>query len=86
MRYINVIEINQSLGYRLCFALSGYHAFTGCDFTASFSRKGKVNPLKNMRKKAIAIKVFSQLGEKEAVNKKLIRDIEKSVKCMGRNS
>ena len=77
--YINVNEIYQSLGYRLCRALPGYHAFTRCDFTASFSRKGKVNPLKKLRKNAMTIKVFSELGEKETVDKKQIRDIEKFV-------
>ena len=41
-----------------------------CDFTASFSDKGKRNPLKKLRKNAMAIKVFSELGEKETVNKK----------------
>ena len=40
------------------------------DFTASFSRKGKVNPLKKLRKNAMATKVFSKLGEKETVNNK----------------
>ena len=45
----------------------GYLAFTGCDFTASFSCKGKVNLLK---KYAMAIKVFSEIEEKETVNKK----------------
>ena len=46
-------EINQSIGYRLCCALSGYHAFTGCDFTASFSRKREFNLLKKLRKNAM---------------------------------
>ena len=43
-------ETNQSLGYRLCCALPGYHAFTRCDFTASCSRKGNVNSLEKLRK------------------------------------
>ena len=60
----------QSLGYRLCCALPGYQVFTGCDFTTLFSCKGRINPLKKMKKNEIAIKVFSELGEKETVNKK----------------
>ena len=28
-----------------CAALPGFHAFTGSDYTASFSRKGEVRPL-----------------------------------------
>ncbi|CAB3999455.1 Hypothetical predicted protein [Paramuricea clavata] len=46
LRYINVNQIFQELGQTLCLALPTYHAFTGCDYTASFRRKGKVRPLK----------------------------------------
>ena len=70
LRYINMNKINQGLRYRLCCVLPDYQAFAGCEFTASFSRKGKVNPLKKLRKNAMAIRVFSELGEKETVNKK----------------
>ena len=72
-------EINHSLGCRLCCVLHSYHAFTGCSFIASFSRKEKANPLKKLRKNAVTIKLFSELGEKETVNKKEIKDIEKFV-------
>ena len=45
LRYLNVNEINQSLGYRLCCALPGSHAFTDCDFTAyCLVVKGKLIP------------------------------------------
>ena len=37
---------------------------------ASFSHKGEVNHLKRVRKKVMAINGFSELGEKEIVNKK----------------
>ena len=70
LRYINMNKRNQSLRYRLCCVLADYQAFAGCEFTASFSRKGKVNPLKKLRKNAMAIRVFCGLGEKETVNKK----------------
>ena len=46
LRYISVNEIWRTLGSELCGALPGFHAFTGCDYTASFSRKGKIRPLK----------------------------------------
>ena len=75
--YINVNEINQNLGYRLCCALPGYHAFTWCNLTASFSREGKLNPLKNLRKNAMVIKVFNEIEEKETINWNKIRDTEK---------
>ena len=72
-------EINQSLGYRLCCALLDYHAFTCCDLTASFSRKGKLKPLKILRKNAMVIKEFNEIEEKETINKKKKRDTEKLV-------
>ena len=78
LRYINVNKIYQSLGYKLCRDLPGYHVFTGSDFTASFSQE-KANPLKKLRKNAMSIKVFSELGEKETLDKKQIREIEKFV-------
>ena len=43
LRYINISELFSTLGTNLCNALPAYHAFTGCDFTSSFSRKGKVH-------------------------------------------
>ena len=44
--FINVNKINQIFEYSFCYALPGYHTFTGCHFTASLSGKGKVNTLK----------------------------------------
>ena len=35
--------------------------------------------MKKLRKNAVTIKLFSELGEKETVNKKEIKDIEKFV-------
>ena len=47
-----------------------YNAYIGCNFAASSGRNGKVNPLKKQRKHAMTIKVFSEIEEKERVNKK----------------
>ncbi|KAK4318061.1 hypothetical protein Pmani_010908 [Petrolisthes manimaculis] len=54
-RYINVTNIVNVLEERqpgLSRALLGYHAFTGCDFTSSFYRKGKLKPLEIIEKDA----------------------------------
>ena len=45
-RYINISAIATEIGPQLCSALPGFHAFTGCDYTAFFIRKGKKRPLK----------------------------------------
>ena len=36
----------QSLGSAMCNALPGFHAFTGCDTTSSFARRGKSSAFK----------------------------------------
>ena len=45
LRYINMNKLYRKIGDPVCKSLSAYHAFTGCDYTASFSRKGKSAPL-----------------------------------------
>ena len=43
-------------------ALLGYHAFTGCDTTSAFSRRGKVKPLQIMGSSSEYIHTFASLG------------------------
>ena len=50
-RFIHITRLADHLGPILCKALPGYHTLTGCDYTSSFFRKGKVNPLKIAGKK-----------------------------------
>ena len=38
---VGVSSLYTHLGSPLCASLAGFHAFTGCDYTASFSRRGK---------------------------------------------
>ena len=52
-RYLNVTTIVATLEEKqagLAAALPGLHAFTGCDFTASFFRKGKIKPYEILEK------------------------------------
>ena len=42
--------------------------FTGCDYTASFSRKGKVRPLKYLEKDETMQEVFGSMGFDEKVS------------------
>lgn len=51
LRYINLTKIQGSLGSTLSQALPAFHAFSGCDYEASFYDKGKKKPfaiLKNI--------------------------------------
>ncbi len=44
-RYIDVTSLAEHFGPDFCNALPGFYAFTGCDYTTSFFRKGKVDLL-----------------------------------------
>ena len=44
IRYISIDQASEIFGSSLCNALPAFHAFTGCNYTASFKRKGKVVP------------------------------------------
>ena len=50
LRLINVESIYSNLGKKFCKALRAYRAFTGSQFTGSFNRKGKIQPLKKLEK------------------------------------
>ena len=65
-----------------CAALPGFHAFTGSDYTASFSRKGKVRPLALLEKNQNAIEMFSILGDEVVINVEQCADTEKLVCSM----
>ena len=46
LRYIDLTKLHSKLGWKFCMALAAFHAFTGCDYCASFYRKGKLKALK----------------------------------------
>ena len=47
LRHISVNDVHSTLGDDMAQALPAFHAFTGCDSTSSFVRRGKKCPLKN---------------------------------------
>ena len=63
LRYISVDQICSDLGETLCKALPAYHAFTGSDYSASFSRKGKREPFKKLETDIPSQIAFGRLGE-----------------------
>ena len=63
LRFISVDSIYSNLGKNFCKAIPAYHAFTGSDFTASFSRKRKIQPLKKLEKDVQAQIAFGHLGQ-----------------------
>ena len=50
LTYISINQLFDQLVEPLGKALTFYHAFTGCDYTSSFNRKGKIKPFKLLQK------------------------------------
>ncbi|CAH0563075.1 unnamed protein product [Brassicogethes aeneus] len=63
--YINVTQLYGNLGVRICRALPGLHAFTGCDYNPAFYGKGKIKPWKILKKSPKVQKAFEDLGEND---------------------
>jgi len=74
--------LHNELGNKLCRSLPGYHAFTGCDYTASFSKRGKTRPFNVPRKHERFQEVFYTLGIVNEVAESSIKDIEEFVCLM----
>ena len=64
-RYINITAIANKLGPKMCSALPAFHAFTGCDYTSTFIRKGKVRPYELMSKMPAVQNAFAQIAREE---------------------
>ena len=58
-RYIDINSLYNKLGP---LSLLSLHVLIGCDYTSSFSRKGKVRPFKILEKDELAQETFSQFG------------------------
>ena len=72
-------EIFQNFGKKLSQSLLALHTLIGCDYTASFSRKGKVRPLKNLEKNETAQEIFGCLGDVEEINESMLNVCEEFV-------
>ena len=66
-RYINLTAIGEVLGPLLCESLPAFHAFTGCDYTSAFVRKGKKRPFAKLEKSKDTQRVFASLGSEKGV-------------------
>ena len=61
-RLLNVNKLEEMHGKDLCEAVLGLHAFSGCDSTSSFVRKGKITAFKKFSKDPSHTKAFGSLG------------------------
>jgi len=62
-RQTAVSSIAAKLGDGISKALPGFHAFTGCDTTSAFVRKGKKAPFKLMAACSEYVEAFQQVGD-----------------------
>ena len=60
--FISLNKLYITLDKTFCQSLPGYHAFTGCDYTASVSKRGKVKTLKILGKKMKFQQMFYDIG------------------------
>lgn len=65
LRYVNVTKIAAEIGPEMCAALPGLHAFTGCDYTSAFTKKGKKKPYELVRKSDNFQTAFASLSQTE---------------------
>lgn len=68
INFINCTKLATTLGDLVCRALPGFHAYTGCDYTASFYRKGKVKPFKELQRNQQVQQVFANLNNIEEID------------------
>ena len=61
--YVDIKATARNVGYVR--ALPGIYAFTGCDYTPAFLRKGNKQPIEIMIKNKVYADAFSKLGEEE---------------------
>ena len=78
-RYIDVTTLANNLGKAVCCALPALHAFTGCDYTASFLRKGKLRPFEILQTSTEFQNAFSKLGSNEELAQEILNTLESFV-------
>ena len=81
-RLISINNILDKLGKEFSKCLVGFHAFTGCDTTSSFIRKGKVRPFKLLQSTSSFWHAFQNLGDSQIVTNSLIASLQSFVCAM----
>ena len=71
-RYICISEIARNLGSEMCAALPSFHAFTGCDYTSAFVRKGKVRPFSLLERNPQAQHAFASMATAEQLSEEIL--------------
>ena len=75
-RLIDITSIVEEHGADMCSALLGLHTFTGCDSNSSFMKKGKIRPIKAMKRDNKYVQAFQKLGTNDNVTDNDIKTLE----------
>ena len=75
LRYININQIHDHFGVEFCTALPVCHVFSGCGYTASFSRKGKIRPKRFQSVEELRLELF--LKKHKPNNHSLVDNVRK---------
>ena len=80
LTYISINHLFDQLGEPLSEALPFYHAFTGCDYTSSFNKKGKIKPFKSLEKNPELQEAFLNLSHSEGISDDIKSTMESFVR------
>ena len=75
VRFLDITKLRQALGYSVCTALIGMHAYTGCDTVSAFAGRGKLGALKLMRAEHWQ-EVFRELGQSWGLSTDLFKKLQ----------
>ena len=78
-RQINIHDVIKKHNKDFCQALLGMHAFTGCDSTSSFLRKGKMRPYKLLKSSSDWWSIFQEIGASLDISSQLLSSLERFV-------
>ena len=76
IRYISIDQACEKVGSSLC-NVPAFHAFTGCDYTASFKRKRKVTPFELSEKSTETREVLTKIITDISLNSSILEQVEK---------
>ena len=75
-RLIDVQHVIREVGQEICTALPALHAYSGCDTTSAFVRKGKLMPFKTLKKYPQFLQCFHTLGRFASIDDQLLDSLE----------
>ena len=76
---IDISGLANRLTATICDALPGFHALTGCDYTASFMRKGKWKPFQIMKTNSRFTAAIAHLGDSDVIDPDVMATVEEYV-------